>query len=61
MYIGLQVKYRYSGAILMNLEISQQVLRKILKYEITRKIVYWEPSYSLRTEGQTDRKTERQT
>jgi len=28
--------------------------RKILKYHISRKSVQWEPSFSMRTDGQTD-------
>jgi hypothetical protein len=32
--------------------------RKILKYQISRKSVQWEPSCSMRTDGQTDRRDE---
>jgi len=53
MYIGLQVQY----PILMYLELSGQILEKILKYHISKKSVQWEPSCSMRTDGRTDVQT----
>jgi hypothetical protein len=37
--------------ILMILEFSQQIFRKILKYQISWKSIQWEPSNSMRTDG----------
>ena len=45
---------RYSCSILMKLEFSQKIFRKILKYQISWKSIQWKPS-SMRTDGQTDR------
>jgi len=53
-YIGHLVRYRYSCQIVMHLEFSQTIFRKILKYQILLKSVQWEPSCSVRTDGQTD-------
>jgi len=40
--------------ILMKFEFSRQILEKnILRYQISWKFVHWEPSCSMRTDGQT--------
>ena len=48
---------RYSGHILMprfsETWICATYFRKIITYQTSRKSVYWEPSYSMRTGGQT--------
>jgi hypothetical protein len=41
---------RYSCLFLMKLEISRQVFEKILKYQISLKVVQWEQSCSIRTD-----------
>jgi len=38
---------------LMKFEFFQRIFEKILKSEISGKSVQWEPSYSMRTDGQT--------
>ena len=38
----------------MKLEFSQQMFAKKLKYQISPKSTQWEPSYSMRTDGQKD-------
>ena len=46
---------RYSFRILMTPEFSRQFFWKIIKYQISRKSVHWEPSCSMCTVGWTDR------
>ena len=44
----------YSCRVLMEFELSRQIFKKkILKYQISRKTVQWEPSCSMRTDRQT--------
>jgi len=50
MYTRLRVNVDYSSKIL----IFQTGFRKILKYQISRKSFQWEPSSSMRKDGQTD-------
>jgi hypothetical protein len=38
----------------MKLEFLSTGFRKILKYEISRKSSQWQPSFSMRTDGQAD-------
>ena len=45
----------YSFPILMKLEFSRKMFRKIIKYQILWKSVRWELSCSVRRDGQTDR------
>jgi hypothetical protein len=54
MYIDLHVQYRYSCQILMKLEFCRQCFEQLLKYHMSWKSVQWEPSCSMRTDGQTD-------
>jgi hypothetical protein len=49
---------RYSSQILVELGIFLTDFGKILKYQISLKSVQWEPSCSMRTDGQTDRQTD---
>jgi len=52
--MGIHVKYPLRHCqILIKLEFSLRFLG-ILKYQISRKYVQWEPSCSMRTEGQKD-------
>jgi hypothetical protein len=44
---------RYSWRILMKLEFPRHIFRRKLKYQILLKSVQWEPSCSMRTDGQT--------
>jgi hypothetical protein len=41
----------------MKLEHDRKDFRKITKYKISLNSVQWEPSCSMRTEGQADRRT----
>jgi len=55
MYIGLHVKYPlllhdFNGTLIFLTH-----FRKILKYQISLKSVYWEPSCTMRTDGRMDR------
>ena len=38
----------------MKFEFSQHIFEKSIKYEVLSKSVHWEPSCSMRTNGQTD-------
>jgi len=59
-YVGLHVKHLLFLPDLIKLEFSQHIFeKKILKYQISQKSVQWEPSCSVRTEKQTDRRTNR--
>jgi hypothetical protein len=44
----------------MELEFSRQIFEKY-KYQISWKLVQWEPRYSLRTDRQTDGQTDERT
>ena len=46
---------RYSYPILMEVEFFSTGFRKIPKYQISLKSVYWEPICSIRTDERTDR------
>jgi len=48
----------YTCHILIKLEFSGQIFKKMLKYQILLTFVQCEPSCSMRTEGQTDRHDE---
>jgi hypothetical protein len=45
-----------AGRTLWNVEFSRQMLEKYSQYTGSRKSVQWEPSCSMRTDGQTDMK-----
>jgi len=53
-YVGHNVKCRYSCELLMKLEFSRQIFGKIFKYQISWKSFQWEPSCSIRTDGRTE-------
>ena len=54
MYIGLHVKYRIFLSDFNETRIFTADFRKILKYQFSWKSVHWEPSCSMRTDGQKD-------
>jgi len=54
MYIGRHVKYPFSLADFNENLIFPTHSRKILRYQISRKSFQLEPSYSTRTDEQTD-------
>ena len=45
---------RHTCQILMKVEISEQIFEKIFKYQISWKVIQCDPSYFMRTDGQTD-------
>jgi hypothetical protein len=49
------LRSRYSRRILMKLEFSRQIFRKILEYKFSRKSVQWDPRFSMRAGGRADR------
>jgi hypothetical protein len=51
---------RYFCQILIKLELFPTDFRKIFKYQISRKSVWWEPSCSMLTGGWTDWRTDEQ-
>ena len=53
MHIDLHVKYHYSCQILMKLEFSQQILKKVHKHQISCNPVQWKPKCSMRADGKT--------
>jgi hypothetical protein len=53
MHIGLHVKYRLLLSDFNETWNFPTILRKTLKCQISRKSVQWEPSCSMRTDGQT--------
>ncbi len=55
MYIGLHVKYPLFLSHLNEIWILLTYFSKILKHQISWKSVRWEPSCSMRTDGQTGR------
>ena len=55
MYIGLHVKYHLFLSDFKMTWILSTGLRKILKYQISRKSVQWEPRCSMGTDRQADR------
>ena len=57
MYRGLLVKYSKFFLDFNQNWIFSTHFHKILKYEISWKSVEWEPSYSIRIDGQMDRRT----
>ena len=44
---------RYPCPILMKIDFSEEILEKILSYQMSWKYVQWEPRISLRTRGET--------
>ena len=54
MYIGFRIQYALLLSDFNETLIFKTDLRKILKYQNSRKSIYWEPSCSIRTEGRTD-------
>ena len=57
MYIGLHGEYPLFLSD-VNETFIETDFRKMLKYHISRKSFQWEPSCSMRTDGQTDRHDE---
>jgi len=57
MYLGLHVKYSFFMIDFSQTSLFSTGFRKILKYKILRKSLQWESNYSVRTDGETDRKT----
>ena len=55
MYLGLDVKYRYSCRILMKLEFSGQILEKYSNIKFHENPLNASHACSMRTYGQTDR------
>ena len=51
-YVGLHVKYRYSGQILIELEFSRRIFKN--SYQISWNSVQWEPNFPIRLEDKTD-------
>jgi len=47
----------YSCPVFVKLEFSLQIFLKVLKYQISWKSVWWEPSCSMQTDGHMDRQT----
>jgi hypothetical protein len=45
----------YSCQIVMELVLSRETFEKILKYQISLKSAQWDPSWRMRTDGQTDK------
>jgi len=58
MYIGNRVQYSLFRQVLVNFFFRTDC-RKILKYQILWKSVYWKVSWSLRMEGRIDGQTDR--
>jgi len=58
MFIGLHVKYRYSCQVLMKLEFYGHIFGKYSNIKFYEYPSSGEPSYSMRTDGQTDRHDE---
>ena len=55
MYIGVHVKYPFFFPGFNETWITSTEFRRILKYQILWKTVRWNPSCSMRMDGQTDR------
>jgi len=47
------IKTLYSCHILIQIEFSRQIFRRLLKYQMSRKSVQWEPICSTRADRQT--------
>jgi len=58
MYVGLHVKYRLFLSDLIEPWNFSTHFRKIFRYVISLQSVQWEPSCSIRTDGQMDRQTD---
>ena len=58
MYIGLHLQYSLFLSDFNETWIFSTYFRKILKYQISRKSFWWEPSCSMLTHGWTDRRTD---
>jgi len=61
MYVVLHVKYQLFLSNFNEILIFSTHFRKTLKYQNSWKSVKWEQSCSMRTDGQADRRTDRQT
>jgi len=57
MYIALHVKYPLFLSDFNEAEFSRHGFRKIFKYHISWKSVWWESSCSMRTDGRTHGRT----
>jgi len=53
--INLHIKYQLFLSDLNDCFIFATHFRKIFKYQISWQSVHWEPNFSMRTDGQTDR------
>jgi hypothetical protein len=55
MYIGVHAKYALFLSDFNDSSILPKDFRKILKYQILLNPIQWEPSFSILTDGRTDR------
>jgi hypothetical protein len=55
MYLGLHIKFRVLWQVLTKFGFSQQVLRVVFQYQISRKSVQLQASLNIRTDVRRDR------